>query len=131
MSHHVNIVGPQVRRLRSSKEWSQNDLAIKLQILGMEHATRCKVSKIEARLVWVSDDDLIFLSRVLGVTTEELYPDFIRRAGRMGKGKLYEAITSSKASRFGSLVIGGFSGALSGSLLGAGALHFLSSVASV
>jgi len=124
---HLNIIGPQVRRLRSGKEWSQNDFAIRLQILGMEHATRCKVSKIESRLVWVSDDDLMFLSRALGVTTEELYPDFIRGAGRTGKGKLFDAITSSKASRFGSLVIG----TLSGSLLGAGALHFISSVASV
>lgn len=128
---HLNIIGPQVRRLRSGKEWSQNDFAIRLQILGMEHATRCKVSKIESRLVWVSDDDLMFLSRALGVTTEELYPDFIRGAGRAGKGKLYEAITSSKASRFGSLVVGTLGGALCGSLLGAGALHFVSSVASV
>jgi hypothetical protein len=32
---------------------SQNDLAIKLQILGMEEATRGKVSKIEARRVWL------------------------------------------------------------------------------
>ena len=99
---HLNIIGPQVRRLRSNKEWSQIDFAI--------------------RLVWVSDDDLMFLSRALGVSTEELYPDFIR-----GAKKLYDAITSSKASRFGSLIIG----TLSGSLLGAGALHFVSSVASV
>jgi len=129
MSHHVNIVGPQVRRLRSGKGWSQNDLSIKLQLLGMEHATRCKVSKIEARLVWVSDDDLIFLSRALGVGIEALYPDFIRDAKR-----LYEAIATSKASRFGSLIVGAFAGSLmaslggvlSSSLLGAGMHHYLS-----
>lgn len=124
---HLNIIGPQVRRLRNKREWSQNDFAIKLQLLGMEEATRCKVSKIESRLVWVSDDDLLYLSRTLGVPVEELYPDFIRSAK-----KLYEAIAASKASRFGSLVVGfgmGLSMGLSScTQLGAGALHVASKV---
>lgn len=81
------VIGSQVRRLRSQRNWSQNDFAIKLQLLGMENATRCKVSKIEARLVCMSDDDLIFLARGLGVSVEDLYPDFILAAKR-----LYEAI---------------------------------------
>jgi DNA-binding XRE family transcriptional regulator len=33
-----NVIGPEIRRLRSRREMSQNDLAIKLQILGMEEA---------------------------------------------------------------------------------------------
>lgn len=121
-TQHFNVVGPQVRRLRSRKGWSQNDLAIKLQILGMENATRCKVSKIEARLVWVSDDDLIFLSRALGVGTDQLYPDFIRDAKH-----LYEAICTSKNSRFGTLVFG----LLSCSQLGAGTLGLAFNIAGV
>jgi len=112
---HFNIVGPQVRRLRSQRAWSQNDFAVKLQLLGMENATRGKVSKIESRLVWISDDDLIFLARALGVSMEELYPDFIRGAKR-----LYEAISMSKASRFGAFIFG----LISCSQLGAGGLDF-------
>jgi len=81
----------------------------------MENATRAKVSKIESRLVWISDDDLIFLSRALGVAMEDLYPDFIRSAKR-----LYEAISMSKASRYGSFIFG----LLSCSQLGAGVLDF-------
>jgi len=115
MEHHFNVVGPQVRRLRSGKKWSQNDLAIKLQILGMETATRSKVGKIESRMVWIADEDLIFLARALDVPTDELYPDFIRGAKR-----LYEAICQSKASRFGAFVIG----SLSCTQLGAGLLGF-------
>ena len=96
-----NVIGPQVRRIRSQRGWSQNDLAIKLQLLGMEDATRGKVSKIEARLIYATDDDLIYLARCLGVSLEELYPDFIRGARR-----LYDAICTSKASRFGVFVAG-------------------------
>lgn len=119
---HFNVVGPQVRRLRSSKGWSQNDLSIKLQILGMENATRVKVAKIESRLVWIADEDLIYFSRVLGVSIEELYPDFIRSAKR-----LYEAISMSKASRFGAIVFG----LIGCSQLGTGILDFAFSIASV
>ena len=95
-ARYRNIVGPQMRRLRSGRSWSQNDLAIKLQILGMEHATRCKVAKIETRRVSVSDDDLIYIARALGVGVGELYPDFIRNARHP-----YDAICRSKASRYG------------------------------
>lgn len=117
-----NIIGPQVRRLRSRKGWSQNDLTTKLQILGMESATRVRISKIESRSACVADDELIYLSRVLGVSTEELYPDFIRAAKR-----LYDAICMSKASRYGAFIIG----LLSCSNFGAGAVHFAATIANV
>ncbi len=117
-----NIVGPQVRRLRSRKGWSQNDLTTKLQILGMESATRVRISKIESRLACVSDDELIYLSRVLGVSTEDLYPDFIRAAKQ-----LYDAICTSKASRYGAFILG----LLSCSKFGAGAAQIAATIASV
>lgn len=107
-----NVIGPEVRRLRSRRNWSQNDLTIKLQLLGMEDATRVKISKIEARLVWVSDDDLIYLARALGVGVEELYPDYIRCAKQ-----LCQAICMSKASRFGVLIFGLTSCSQSGATL--------------
>jgi len=56
---NLNLIGPKVRHLRHQRSWSQNDLAIRLQILGMEEGTRCRVSQIEARLVGVSDEDMI------------------------------------------------------------------------
>ncbi len=117
-----NVIGPQIRRLRSRREMSQNDLAIKLQILGMDEATRGKVSKIEARRVCVADDDLIFLARALGVHTEELYPEFIRGAKR-----LYEAICQAKESRYGILLLL----IASCSQTGAGALKFAAIISSV
>lgn len=122
MQKHFNVVGPQVRRLRSSRGWSQNDLAIKLQILGMEGATRGKVSKIESRIVWIADEDLLYLARALGVTTEQLYPELIR-----GAKQLYDAICLSKASPVGLFIFG----LLSCSQLGAGILKFGATIASV
>lgn len=97
---YLNVIGPQVRRLRVKKGWSQEFFAIKLQIIGMEHATQKKVYRIESREVWVSDDDILFMARVLKVQLEELYPPSILCAGR-----LYEAICKAKASRFGCLVM--------------------------
>lgn len=122
MQKHFNVVGPQVRRLRSGKGWSQSNLAVKLQILGLESATRARVSKIESRRACVSDDEMIFLSRVLGVSTEDLYPDFIRAAKR-----LYDAICMSKSSRFGVLIFG----LISCSKIGAGAVEIAFNIASV
>jgi len=96
-----NLIGPQLRRLRSQKDWSRNDLAIKLQILGLESATAERIYKIEARYACVADEELFFIARALGVSVEELYPDLIRCAKR-----LYEAVCASKVSRFGSVILG-------------------------
>ena len=122
MAKHFNLIGPQIRRLRNALGWSQNHLATKLQIVGMEHATRKKVCKIESREVWVSDDDMLFLSRVLGVDLNALFP-----AKVLGAKHLYEAITEAKSSPYGYLIFG----LLSCPELGAWVLNFSSTVASV
>lgn len=96
MKQRFNLVGPQIRRLRNALGWSQNQFAIKLQIAGMEYACRNKVGKIESRTVWVSDDDMLFMSRVLGVDLRDLFPPRILTAER-----LYDAICDSKASPVG------------------------------
>jgi transcriptional regulator with XRE-family HTH domain len=92
----LNIIGPKVRRLRHERGWSQNKLATKAQLLGMEEASRGKISKIEARLVWVSDEDMIYLARALKVEVGDLYPVMIQKSRC-----LYEAIGTAKASRYG------------------------------
>jgi hypothetical protein len=93
---NLNLIGPKVRRIRHQRSWSQNDLAIRLQLLGMDEGTRGRVSKIEARLVWVSDEDMIYLARALKVEVGDLYPVVIRKSDC-----LHEAIGVAKASRYG------------------------------
>jgi transcriptional regulator with XRE-family HTH domain len=91
-----NIIGPKIRRLRHLNGLSQDALATKLQILGMTDATRGKVSKIESRLVWVSDLDIFFLSSALGVPMEELYPSVLHDSAN-----LHEVVQRLKQSRYG------------------------------
>lgn len=119
---YFNLIGPQIRRLRNTMGWSQDHLATKLQIVGMEHATRKKVCKIESREVWVSDDDMLFISRVLRVDLKDLFPPKIFTAKR-----LYDAICEAKSSRYGLLI---FWLAICPEL-GAWAANFSSTVASV
>ena len=77
--HNKNNVGPQGRRLRFRRGWSQSDFATKLQIAGLD-IDRSGVSKIEARMVFVDDRTLLYLSDVLKVELHELFPK--REAGR-------------------------------------------------
>ncbi len=61
-----NNIGPQVRRLRDARGWTQDALTAKLQILGLD-ITRAGLSKIEARLVFVDDKTMLFLAEALRV----------------------------------------------------------------
>lgn len=66
-----NVIGPKVRRLRFQKGWSQQELAVKLQLAGLD-IRRSGVGKIEAQLRRVTDEDLLYLLRVFEVGLEEL-----------------------------------------------------------
>jgi transcriptional regulator with XRE-family HTH domain len=68
-----NMVGPQVRRLRYVRGWSQNVLATKLQLLGWDIG-RVAVSKIESRLVHVDDYELLYFTKVFNVGLADLFP---------------------------------------------------------
>ena len=69
----LNVVGPQIRKLRYQRNWSQNMLAIKLQIEGWD-ISRSGVAKIECRLVHVDDYRLFYFARVFKVTFADLLP---------------------------------------------------------
>lgn len=71
---HLNLVGPQVRRIRSALLWSQEVLAEELQRAGWDLA-RSGVGKIESQLVRVREIDLYYLATVLGVQILDLLPD--------------------------------------------------------
>ena len=76
-TRHLNLVGPQIRKLRYQKGWSQNALAIRLQLAGLDK-DRTGVGKIESQLVHVSDYQLLYFSEVLAVDLLDLYPKFAR-----------------------------------------------------
>jgi len=73
MAKAQNIVGPQIRRLRNAKGWSQEALSAKLGVAGFD-VSRGTLSKIEAQLRCVTDIELVYLSRALHVDIIDLYP---------------------------------------------------------
>jgi transcriptional regulator with XRE-family HTH domain len=68
-----NLVGAQIRRLRTEQELSQPALAAKCQRLGWD-AGRDIIARIEANIRLVTDSELVFLARALGVPLIALYP---------------------------------------------------------
>lgn len=69
----LNVCGPQIRRLRSRKGWSQPKLAEKCQIAGWD-VSRDIIARIELQIRWIGDWELKILADVLNVTLDELYP---------------------------------------------------------
>ena len=70
-----NSIGPKLRKLRSQLEWTQEELAAKLQLAGLHHLDRFAVSKIESQVRSVYDYELIILAKVLNVEVGELVPN--------------------------------------------------------
>lgn len=90
---YYNIIGPQVRRIRYARQWSQSKLAAKLQLAGWD-ISRSGVSKIEARLKFVMDFELDYLVEVLRVDLKELFPN------HPPKEPPHDRITRLMGSRF-------------------------------
>lgn len=69
----ANIVGPQIRKRRVQLGLTQEELATRCQLNGLD-ISRGTLSQIEARLRCVTDDELLALARVLKVSTDSLFP---------------------------------------------------------
>ncbi|MFT4177113.1 MAG: helix-turn-helix transcriptional regulator [Luteolibacter sp.] len=68
-----NLIGPQIRKLRFQRGWTQDQLAGALQREGLD-ISRSGLAKIESRMVWVGDHEVLFFMRVLRVEFEDLLP---------------------------------------------------------
>lgn len=83
-----NLVGPQIRRLRTDARLSQEALAAKLQVAGWD-LSRGGLSKIEAGLRRVNDAELWVLAQTLGCPITDLFPVRPKRLAsvlRQGRG---------------------------------------------
>lgn len=69
-----NIVGAQIRKLRYNRGWSQAQLAVQLQLKGLDIA-REVVAQIEGQSHCVKDKDLPYFARVFRVGLAELFPE--------------------------------------------------------
>lgn len=67
-----NILGPNIRKWRKKAGLSQDDLAAKLQLAGLENIDRVAVAKIESQIRSLFDYELIVIRTVLKISPEEL-----------------------------------------------------------
>lgn len=94
MESHSNLIGPQIRKLRYRRGWSQTRLAIKLQLAGFD-VSRSTVAKIESRLRWVRDWQLYYFANVLDVELVDLFPALGPR-----DSNLHEQLTRRMTTRW-------------------------------
>jgi len=76
-SSHLNVIGPQVRKLRTHKGWTQNQLALKLQLFGWD-TSRESVTRLENQSRRVPDLELFVVAKILGVKADDLFPRNLR-----------------------------------------------------
>ena len=69
----LNLVGPQVRKFRIGKNYTQESFAAKLQVERWD-VSRESVAKLESQFRRVPDCELLFLAKVLGVEVMDLFP---------------------------------------------------------
>lgn len=68
----MNIVGENVRKVRESKGWTQEQLAAKCNLLKW-NITRSTLAKIESKVRRVTDIEVKILSEALEVNVKELF----------------------------------------------------------
>jgi transcriptional regulator with XRE-family HTH domain len=74
----ANVVGPQVQKARYALGLTQEEFAGRCQLAGLD-ISRGTLSQIEARLRCVVDSELFLLAKVLGLATDALFPEQLRR----------------------------------------------------
>ena len=73
-----NIIGTQIRIIRTERGLSQPELAAKCQRLGWDIG-RDIVARIESKIRLVTDSEMVLLCRALNVPLETLFPPSVRK----------------------------------------------------
>ena len=70
---HLNVIEPEIRRIRKQRGWSQSKLGLHLQSVGW-NISRSGLAKIECRIMLVGGFELLNFVQALGVGIGELFP---------------------------------------------------------
>jgi transcriptional regulator with XRE-family HTH domain len=73
----LNVIGPQVRKFRERKGWTQAQLAARLQLIGWD-ISRESITRLEGHDRRVPDLELFAIAKVLGVLADDLFPKNLR-----------------------------------------------------
>jgi transcriptional regulator with XRE-family HTH domain len=68
----MNVIGPQVRKIRESKNLTQEELAARCNVLGW-NISRGTLAKIESQVRGVTDFEVVLLAKALKVKLNDLY----------------------------------------------------------
>lgn len=83
-----------MRKLRSQRGWTQDELAGALQRAGLD-ISRSGLAKVEARMILVHDHQLFYFMQALQVPMHELFPPIKARGV-----DLYDVMNKLMSSRF-------------------------------
>ncbi|MBI5801873.1 MAG: helix-turn-helix transcriptional regulator [Verrucomicrobia bacterium] len=70
----ANVVGAHLRRIRSAQGLTQEQLAARCQVQGL-NLTRSTLAKIEAQVRLLKACELFIIAKILKVPMEHFYPD--------------------------------------------------------
>ena len=73
MHRDGNVIGPNVAKYRYQRNWTQDDLVGKLQLVGC-YMTRDMLANIETQRCSATDKQIEFFAHVLGVEERDLFP---------------------------------------------------------
>ena len=68
----MNVIGPQIKRLREQNEMTQVDLTIRCNIIGWS-ISRSTLAKIESQVRRVTDSEVELMAKALKVDISKLY----------------------------------------------------------
>lgn len=68
----MNVIGPQVQRLREERNLTQEELTIQCNLIGW-HISRSTLAKIESQVRRVTDAEVELLANALDIEISELY----------------------------------------------------------
>jgi len=69
-----NLVGKNIERLRKEKNIKQKDFIAQIQVMGCD-MNPTSYSKLEGQVRSATDKELYIISKILGVTIEELFDE--------------------------------------------------------
>lgn len=73
-SKKKNLIGPNLKRIRRSKNLTQSELSAKLETIAI-YIDRASISKIESQSRIVTDYELVGLSKILNISIFDLLDD--------------------------------------------------------
>lgn len=75
--NYGNLIGPSISKLRQQRKWSQETLAVKMQLQGCD-ISRDVIANIELRRTPATDTYILYFILVFKVGFLELMPDEIQ-----------------------------------------------------